>query len=308
MGKGQKSDNNKNSLKAIDKISWRKKFTAQVLGDLEFEHRSSEGSIDPEETEKEIAKNLIEQDNLENELGEYYDDQKKSDRKVLENYEEIYSHERVLSWIKCRWEFMRRSPDYIDAFEQESKIIEKEKPSFNLFKRFEFWKSFGLFCSKLPDPNLSFEELQTSEFHDMLEEPFFRLNFITKNYKSHAGISYFTYLDEKIDFKDFNKLHFIVDFTKVESIDALKRIISRLMDDYWDDYYGRVGQEKKVREKEEYELILKVGDLKDKEKLTYKEIAEKIFHDSESPKSAQEKVSFFYERYKYLINGGYRNI
>jgi hypothetical protein len=308
MGKEQKTNKNESSSKTNENPNWRKKFTAQVLGNVEFNHRISEDHIDQEETEKEIDNNINRRDDLKNELEEYYTDQKKSEHKFLEHYKKIYSHERVLNEIKYRWEFMRRCPEYIDAFEQEKSMNEKEKPSFNLFKRFEFWKSFGLFCSTLPDPNLSFDELQKSKYHNILEEQFFSLNFLTKNYKSHAGISYFTYLDEKIDFKDYNKLHFIIDFTKVKSIDSLQEIISRLMDDHWNDYCERAGQGKKVREMEEYDLILKVGDLRDKEKLTYKEIAERISQDSESSKPAIEKVSFYYERYKHLINGGYRNL
>lgn len=306
MDEEKKANKNETSSKSDENPNWRKKFTAQVLGNFEFNHRTSEDHFDQEETEKEIDNKIYKRDDLKNELGEYYTDQKKSEHKFLQHYNEIYSQERVLNEIKYRWEFMRRCPEYIDAFEQEKSMNEKEEPSFNLFKRFEYWKSFGLFSSTLPDPNLSFEEIQNR--YDVLESPFLGLNFISKNYKSHAGISYFTYLDEKIDFKDYNKLHFIIDFTKVKSIDALQKIMSSLIDDLWSDYCERAGQGEKVREMEEYDLILKVGDLRDKEKLTDQEIAEKISQGSESLEPAIKKVSFYYMRYKQLINGGYRDL
>jgi len=273
-----------------------------------LEHRLLAGHSDQEEIEEEPAKEFIDHDDLANKLEQYYIDQKESDLKVFEYYKENYSNERVWEQLRYRWEFMRRSPDYINAFEQEKIIDEKKNPSFNLFKRFEFWKSFGLICSELPDPNLSFEELQSVKNHNITDEPFFRINFVSKNYRASAGISYFTYLDEEIDFNEFNKLQFMIDFSKLPSIDILKKIVGRLLDDHWNDYHKRVGHKKKSNEMAVYELILKVGDLKEKDGLTRKEIAEEIFQDTVSFKSAKRKVSLYFKRYKDLINGGYRNL
>jgi hypothetical protein len=51
-----------------------------------------------------------------------------------------------------------------------------------------------------------------------------------------------------------------------------------------------------------------VGDLKDKEGMSYRQIAKKIFKNAKSDKSAERKVSGYYKRYEELINGGYRTI
>jgi hypothetical protein len=326
MGIGENS-NKKASSPKIDKgKSWRKKMIIDVLGDdfLEnnlldenndqqtddaFVDRLLEEEInEPEELKEEADGDLIEHDDLEKKLEAYYADQKESDLKAFEYCRENYGNEQVWEWLRYRWEFMRRSPEYIAAFEQGQDIDEKEKVSFNLFKRFEFWKSFGLLCSELPDPKLSFEELQDSKKYDLSQEPFFRLNFITKNFRTDAGISYFTYLDDDIDIGEFNKVQFIIDFTKLKSIKDSKMIISRLIDDLWNDYYKRTGRKIKSGSMDAYERILTVGDLKDKDGMSYLQIAEKIFKNAKSDKSAERKVSAYYKRYEELINGGYRTI
>lgn len=325
MGTDEESNKKTSSSEINKEINWRKKMIVDVLGDEYLDHGPIEksddqdsddflrhrllgGDDDQEKIEKEPDIDIIEFDDLEKKLEAYYTDQKESDRKVFEYHTEDCRSEEIWEWIKYRWEFMRRSPDYIAAFEQEQNISETETDSFNLFKRFEFWKSFGLLCSGLPNPNLSFEELQEIKKHDISEEPFFRLNYITKNYRTDAGISYFTYLDEEINFSEFNKIQFIIDFTKLKSINDLKKIVGRLIDDHWKDYHKRVGHKKKADNLDVYKRILRVGDLKEKEGLTHKKIAEMIFKSAENLKSGQRKVSIYYKRYKDLINGGYKNI
>jgi hypothetical protein len=326
MGIGKNSNKETKSPKVEKGKGWRRKMIIDVLGDDYLENNLldenndqqtddafvdrllEENTDQPEELEEEAERDLIEHDNLEKRLEAYYADQEESDRKTFEYYKENYSDEQVWEGLKYRWEFMRRSPEYIAAFEQVQDIDEKEKVSFNLFKRFEFWKSFGLLCTELPNPNLSFEELQDNKKFDISQEPFFRLNFIAKNYRTDAGISYFTYLDEDLDIDKFNKVQFIIDFTKLKSIKDLKQIVTRLIDDLWNDYYKRIGRKKKSDSMDVYEQILKVGDLKDKEGLSYRQIAEKIFQSIKIDRSTVRKVSNYYKRYEELINGGYRTI
>jgi len=287
---------------------WRKKFVDQVLGDGELKQKLLDGTADQEEIADELDGEFIPQDDRESQLEEYYSDQVESARKVFEYYKEDNSLESELKRIKYRWEFMRRSPDYVSVFKQEKELAKEESPSINLFKKYEFWNTFGLFCSELPDPNLSFEELRASEDHNIANEPFFRINFIHKNFKPEAGIFYFTYLDGKIDFSEFNKIEFTIDFSKVTSIDTIKEFVSKLIDDHWSNYDKRVGHREKSREADDFELILKVGELRDNEELTYSKIAEEIFPEVENSKSAQSKVSRYYKRYKNLISGGYRTL
>jgi hypothetical protein len=287
---------------------WRKKFVDQVLGDDDLNHRLLDGNDDLEQIAEELVQDFIPQDDRESQLEEYYSDQMEAARKIFEYYKEDNSLESELRRIKYRWEFMRRSPDYISVFKQQKELVNEESPSINLFKKYEFWNTFGLFCSELPDPELSFEELQASEDHHIADEPFFRINFIHKNFKPEAVISYFTFLEGKIDFNEFNKIEFTIDFSKVTSIDTIKEFVSRLIDDHWTNYHKRVGHRKKPREADDYELILKVGELRDSEELTYSKIAEEIFPEAQNSKSAQSKVSRYYKRYKNLINGGYRTL
>ena len=326
MGIGENSNKKAGSPKIDKRKSWRRKMIIDVLGDDYLENNLlgensdqqtddafvdrllEEDTDEYEEPGEEADRDLIEHDDLEKKLEAYYADQRESDLKTFEFYRENYGDEQVWESLKYRWEFMRRSPDYIAAFEQGQDIDGREKVSFNLFKRFEFWKSFGLLCSELPDPRLSFEELQDSKKFDITQEPFFRLSFITKNYRTDAGISYFTYLDDDIDTGEFNKVQFIIDFTKLKSIKDSKIIVSRLIDDLWNDYYQRTGGKKKSGSMDAYERILTVGDLKDKEGMSYRQIAEKIFKSAKSDKSAERKVSGYYKRYEELINGGYRTI
>lgn len=308
MGMDEDSDEIKHTQGDDSKRGWRKKFVDQVLGDDELKQKLLDGSADQEQIAEELEEDFIPQDDRESQLEEYYSDQMETARKVFEYYKEDNSLESELKRIKYRWEFMRRSPDYISVFKQEKELAKEESPSINLFKKYEFWNTFGLFCSELPDPNLSFEELQTGENQNIFNEPFFRINFILKNSKPEAGISYFTYLDGKIDFNEFNKLEFTIDFSKVTSIDTIKEFVSKLIDDHWTNYYKRVGHRKKSREADDYELILKVGELRDNEGLTYNKIAEEIFPEAENSKSAQGKVSRYYKRYQALINGGYRTL
>ena len=326
MGIGENS-NKKDSSPKIDKgKSWRKKMISDVLGDDYLEnnlldehndHQTDDAFVDklleedtdePAELGEEADRDLIEHDDIEQKLESYYADQKESDLKAFEYYRENYGNEHVWERLKYRWEFMRRSPEYIAAFEQGQNVDDKENVSFNLFKRFEFWKSFGLLCSELPDPKLSFEELQDRKKDDISQEPFFRLNFITKNYRTDAGISYFTYLDDDINISEFNKVQFIIDFTKLTSIKDSKMIVSRLIDDLWNGYYQRTGRERKSGSMDAYERILTVGDLKDKKGMSYLQIAEIIFKSEKSAKSAERKISGYYRRYEELINGGYRTI
>jgi hypothetical protein len=288
-------------------LPWRKKFVAQILSDVELENKLSEHNLERDDIEPKLDESALDHDHLENQVKEYLDDEKESDIRVLEYYKENISDERAWDWLKYRWEFMRRNPDYINAFKQEQQTKEKEEPSFNLFKRFEFWKNFGLLCSELPDPKLSFEQLQDSQKANSLGEPFFRINFITKNFGLHEGISYFTYLDEKLNFNKFNKLQIHVDFAKIKSIDVLKSMVGKLIEDHWKGYQKGVRLKKKSDTMDDYELILKVGDLKEKEGLSNKKIVERVFQGAENQKSAQRKASLYYKKYKELINGGYKN-
>lgn len=60
----------------------------------------------------------------------------------------------------------------------------------------------------------------------------------------------------------------------------------------------------------EFEIVVMVGDMKEKDGLTNEKITEKIDPRKyrENPESAIRNVSHLYKRYKHLVNGGYREI
>ena len=322
MKKEKKPDAKNSPPQTKKKLGWRQKMIDEVLGvdyverrllfenlnreeDENIQHQPSEEITDHAKIAERPSQDLSSHEDLMHQLEKYYRAQKKSDLRILEYCKEDYSKERLWKWLKYRWEFMRRSPDYIGAFEQEKKRGSEEDYSFNLFKRFEYWKSFGLICSNLPDPHLSFDELKALKNHNILDEPFFRINFITNNYRTDSGISYFTLLNEEINFSEFNRLQFNINFTKLTSIKEVKKIVNRLIDDHWRDYFQRLEQQRKPEPLDNYELILIVGDLKDKGGLSDEKIAEKIFEVENNLKLAARKVSIYYQKYKDLINGGY---
>ena len=276
--------------------------------DEHAQHGLSEGEKDHIKIEEQQVKKLSNHDDLNKKLESYYIDQKKSDLKILEYCKEDYGKERIWKWLKYRWEFMRRSPNYREAFEQDKEKSSEEDHSFNLFKKFEFWKSFGLICSELPDPNLSFDELKVLKNHNILDEPFFRINYLTKNFRTDSGISYFTLLNEEINFREFNRLQFTIDFAKITSINEVKQMANRLIEDHWRDYYRRFEPQIKPDHLDNYELILAVGDMKEKEGLPDRKIAEIIFETESSLKLSEEDISLYYRKYKELINGGYHHI
>jgi len=197
--------------------------------------------------------------------------------------------EEYLYWQKYRWEFMRRDPEYQKAY------IEIEPYFNNLFDSklrdalSKCEKIYGLNLSNsLPDPKKSFEEL-----------------FDVRNKLLDFKKSYKCKLFEK-------KLMFCIDFEKVNSINELKKQISKEID----NGLKQANIKKITKKKTDFDLILKVGDLKSKG-LTHQQIAKKVTPDEfdnknelkePNPESATRNIGHYNESYKKLINGGYKDL
>jgi hypothetical protein len=115
-------------------------------------------------------------------------------------------------------------------------------------------------------------------------------------------------IEDIIDDKSMNLMFLRIDFSKIRSIKTLKRSIGTLVESRHEMYqkFDKDAVTKNTRMREQYERILQVGDMR-MAGLTNDEIADKIFPQDTSPDSAKQKASNDFQRYKELVNGGYKN-
>lgn len=155
---------------------------------------------------------------------------------------------------------------------------------------------------ELYDPNLSFDELiESLGFTDHDEA----VVCIANNMGMGGEIVSFPY-------DDFRRLDVSIDFSKVNSIDSLKMAAVQTIDYYWKEFCRR--NKKRRINLTDYDLILRVGDLKDRQYLTYEQIAEIIFprdfnfrNEKANPESATRKIGQYYKKYREFVNGGFRD-
>jgi len=223
------------------------------------------------------------------------------DFKNERDWEAYYKHERD------RFEFMRRSPQYRAAWEKAQKLrknAEKRQPGcigdsptettlYDVLKEGkeekEMAKSFGL-SSRLYDPNISWDQM---------------------SYSQRRGLVYMAFGMRREVFRvrwptdDNSKVSIDIDFNEVTSTDALKKYIIEFIDDFLLHY----PEYKRQPYKKKYVRILKVGDLKDRNRdMTWPEIAEIIFPKDRDAESAVKKVQQDWNKYNELINGGYKKL
>ena len=216
--------------------------------------------------------------------------------------EHLLYGERGLIWLRYRWEFMRRDPEYIKAYNEVKSSGKNEE---------RIRKKFGL-RGKLINPKLSYNNLV---------KQFDGKGLFSVCPKSTNVLSLISWLGIKAPIQDYieynsNTLVIKIDFDNVNSIDVLKKKIIETINLRWNYYCER--SKTKTRKITDYDLILKVGDLRENKKFTYKQIAQKLFPDdfvddfsdeseNANPESAETKVKQYYKRYKELVNGGYRD-
>ena len=218
------------------------------------------------------------------------------------------------SWLKYRWEFMRRDPEYIRAYNEITELAGKAHnqtghhieniETILADKIKEYCKALELFMPILLDPNKSFEEL--NEINYEADSPGLNQAVFHTIHDQQPVKIYSQYGGEDIP-KGILLLE--IDFDRVNSIDALKKTVIDKIDFYWkNDYLQRLPQRIKVN-KVNFERILQVGDLKRSlPRLSWKEIASETFPDDSDSDSAIMKAKQHYSRYEELINGGWRNL
>ncbi len=214
-------------------------------------------------------------------------------------------------YAKYRWEFMRRDPEYRRDWEKAQEIRKRVKLEEGLKKVLEetgvmvyppeyqeeyeqelaLCKKYGLGLDRayMFDPDKSFEEL--TEY-----SPDFYISMINPSAVTLSSPD-----------KDPKKVRIDIDFNNVNSIAELIRHVS----DRLQEHYETISQDKTQRYGGiDYDLLLEVGDLKEKEHLKHQEVAQKIDPRKfrENPESAIRNVGHYYKHYKELVNGGYKDL
>jgi hypothetical protein len=200
-------------------------------------------------------------------------------------------------WEKYRWEFMRRNTDFRRAYDEYLKIKESDNENERVWGVYRLLYQWGYYpvtisSPRFPNPNNSFEEEFKPE-----EIPFFFKNC----YTYVATISNDEVLQINIDMRQFKsvaeiKKRIIRDFEL-----ALKMM-------------KKSGKIPETRNKVDFDIVLMVGDLKE-EGLTYQQIAKRIFprdfninNEKANPESAIRKAGQYYQKYRKLVDGGYKDI
>ena len=108
----------------------------------------------------------------------------------------------------------------------------------------------------------------------------------------------------------YSRLHIDIDFTKVNSLSDLKSTVCSQLEIHFSKFAAKRRRSGKQSYMIDYDLILRVGDMKVKDGLTNQDIAKKICARkfNENPESATRTVGYLWKRYKDIVNGGYRKI
>lgn len=203
--------------------------------------------------------------------------------------------------IKYRWEFMRRDPTFISSYDNLLKLQKLYKAGGvsademsnavrEFRKEFEMERPLGF-----ADRTKSYDELEQQHGKDSLTI------LALYTYLGNAVYEISSYGDQKVP-KDHLILE--IDFNKVNSITALKALVSEYIDMYYKGQYLRNHPKRQTLNKVNYDKILAVGDLKKENKLiSWEDLGERIFPGDQNGK---RKALQHYARYEDMINGGWR--
>lgn len=201
-------------------------------------------------------------------------------------------------WAKYRWECMRRNPELLRLVSENlgKKIVA------TLFLQPKFEKNALRVVTRtervdrdLLSPDCSFDEI------------------VDKIRKNHPGIvgkvmaCALINSDHavKYDALSETKIKIEIDLDQVYSVDSLKRLVSEIIDRlYFDAKKLQKIKPKRRPNMTDFDVILKVGDMK-REKRKNREIAKAIDPRKydQNPESAIRLVSYYYKRYKELVDG-----
>lgn len=213
-------------------------------------------------------------------------------------------------WLRYKWEVLRDDPEYKKAYKEilplrkENKYTLAKTPSGASFLKCEaseYSQEEIDYCHyfevdpPLLDPDLSFEEL------------------INPYYGWYNPIKELTDTEEKLFLKKiagiaYNNLIIEIDFTKVNSISALNKLVINLIKVRWLQFKEQ-NKNKTINLLESYDKILFVGRLKENNPgMSWTEIARRAFPNGVDQDSARVRANQHYKRYLELINGGWREL
>jgi hypothetical protein len=273
-----------------------------------------------------------------------------------------------MEWLKWRWEFMRRNSEYIGDYKNVLKLreqfLKREGEEGSYFfshegqKEKEYCKKWDLRSSQMFDPGRQFEELfEKGALFDDREPSGFLEGFerdILNHWMIVGGLDpgaveilrTYNFRDRRkkltIGDREIKRNNFLIciDFKKVNSIKALKKVVSGLLDEGFKSYnrpkpkiaskseYEFMGEPvvhlaevadmteetEKIKKKQaymiDYDLILKVGDMKEREDMTNEQIAKILFprnfdinNENAKPESKIRQISNYYKLYRELVDG-----
>jgi len=185
--------------------------------------------------------------------------------------------EDELARIKYRWEFIRRN-------EKFRKLCKEADESNYLGK---LATEFGL--SGYIDPETSFDEYV--EF--WLSQP--KVKSLDEVRKFAAGVLDMLHIAPEnpisVDASVRYQLKISIDFEQINSITTLKQKISSILDTHWNEYLlETISEDRILRKKADYDLILRIGDLIKFNKMKKTEVAREIFKNDFDLTSAKIKV------------------
>jgi hypothetical protein len=218
-------------------------------------------------------------------------------------------------WLKTRWEFLRRDPEYIAAWDEISTLREKMKIAprdewtAGAEKEFETTMRFGL--RRMIDPNKPFGEYGM------------KINALARYYfSSYEGRGEPTVISLDVEAinhsQDGARLRIDIDFDRVNSITALKELILKIIDQSWKS----VNKGKIKVSATDYDKILEYGELRAQGK-SVAQIAALKFPDAfvdpgtlddndpdpdQDPENKKDLVEYFLKRFDELIHGGWRRM
>jgi hypothetical protein len=219
-------------------------------------------------------------------------------------------------WARYRWEFMRHNPEYIKAYEKVKILRSETNPSPDKVIKTKhtvnypylgteeaktekkLCEKFGLYSDCMVNPEMSFNELRKSP--DSMEKNCFFMRTFWQHWATRE--------------RDGSHLVIDIDFSKINSLENLKVELNALLDleykDIYKEYLKNIYQQsegsKRIRE---LDTTLKVGRLRLKGKRNVdiaNELIQKDYEDGD--KDAEIKANKYYNKFKKLISGGYKEL
>lgn len=236
---------------------------------------------------------------------------------------ELTREERQIEMQKYRWEFMRRNPQYRGAYKKALKLRESYKRAVEPVAGPEraghvelshayltssvgqeekrLCDEFGLYSSCMINPDKSYDDLKDGP-DDMEKVCFF----------GHLFWSHYAKLK-------WEGSHLIIDldFSKINSVAALKKDLPKLIDVQGKNIYKRYMKKhyepepkKGRRAARDYERLLTIGTLKEKEKLKFIKIAKRVSPTQykKDQETARKQTNDLYKEYLEFVNGRYREL